>query len=454
MITSPPFVHVLKHLSLRSLGDGCPFAGLDTFVAMCATLSNAAHPDSRLVGPGGPSLPVGLSTLTVSPLSSAVIDTRVVAVLRDLQNQHLRNTVSREAMRKRDSKPEREACQPVAECPTYSTGEATQMEDDFRNTNDWLTARLESQAMAEMRMRPAFYFEGGHDLNGLTQQLHNAHLFRPLLRLHAEIPHHYPSVDAVFLALKRGVALEGRLPLVLSGQALVSMNHALLCELLLRPQPGPVVVETLWLTGTSLGETSLVGATRGGGDISLPKLFRAALTGLVADRLSDRPATVKITEDFREACYSFMDELQLMEEDMPGIAAALRQLAPTLMFGFAVMFALHRTERAVDQPPEVFTGLSRALAERMVAYRQEAVTGGHRERIEQLGRRVVDRLSDGPLTEREITRRVYKLPMPQCRLVMASLESCGAVRRVGQQWHLVGSPAAANLEAEATDVTP
>lgn len=439
-------IEFLNHLSVRDLGNGCPIAGAETLINICAALAGISYPESCLtISETGQKFSIGCNILTTSPLSVGSVADAVLAPIWDLQARHFDNTASRAAMRLESEPAKIGVPSKWKESPTYATGEASPMPDDqYSDPRDtrWLTERSPSQHRAEASRRPAIIFDG-RDPKLLSRQLQSCHVHKPLLALKITDPRGVAESDSIYQAVTHGVALEGDLPRLVKGNILATTTIPIFNELLQdRPNCHGILEASLWLTGTPLGE-SLSGKEPNPQKPSLQSRFLTALEGLVAERLMGRPTILNLSPGTAASCYRVAEYLQTLDARLPGISGSLRNLMPTLIFGFSVLWGNFRVynPQAISNQDETLSSLARALALRMVEYRENLLRTERMERLHRIGTSILGKLEDGPQSPRQLTRRFDCLPIADCREALELLAHARAVAiKDGDQWHLVSRP--------------
>lgn len=454
-MTTTPHLDFFNHYRVQDLANGCQIAGAEVLTNMCAALAGVAHPDSCLINPEtGQKFPIGINTLTTSPLSAGFLADCVIAPIRRLQDQYLDNTASRAAFRLLSEPVKIGVPSKWKESPTHATGEATPIDaesfarSDPRDTR-WLSERLDSQIHAEACMRPSIIFEGG-DPKLLSRQLLSCHLRKPLVTLRITDARAIPQSDSIYQAVMHGVALDGDRPRVVRGNILTATTIPIFNELLQnRPNCEGILESSLWLPGTSFGDSTPPKGPQPQTP-SLQSQYEAALERTVSARLKGQPTLLHIAPGTAEACRHFAAYLQTLDTRLPGISASLRSLIPSLIFGVSVLLKNCNgyNPKAITTYDPIFSGLARTLALRMVEYRESLLHTERMERLRHIATSILGKLEGGPQSPRELTRRFDRLTIPECREALDHLASTGAAAITDDgRWHLVSrQPSVTTIE--------
>jgi hypothetical protein len=176
----------------------------------------------------------------------------------------------------------------------------------------------------------------------------------------------------------------------------------------------------------------------------LESLFIEALRKTIEHRLLDEPVVVKVNSTTIESCYDFVSEFLPLEGECPGITRSLRNLMPSLIFGFSWIYGCKTMPEKYRD--EIFLCWARALAYRMVAYRQQILTEGQDGKLKRITAGLYQRLGDGPQTEIELVRRFNRLLVADCRTALQQLQAEGRVARHGDRWALASIPSPETIE--------
>lgn len=132
--------------------------------------------------------------------------------------------------------------------------------------------------------------------------------------------------------------------------------------------------------------------------------------------------------------HSWLQFLRNQEPGFPGITAAARNLFATLVLG------LHQMALQGDQRnrPQHYCAHAYALAMflvlRMVNHRQALLHDAESARHSRLRAQLLDKLGDGAVTHRELSRRFHRLSSQLCESLLLDLEAEGLVRCEGRLW--------------------
>jgi hypothetical protein len=373
--------------------------------------------------------------------------------LRTIQTQHLRNTLSREAVRRRDEPRKTGNPSGWTESPTHTTGEAANIVNELGEMGEgsnWLWGRCETQILAELRARPAFLYEA-RDVQRLRGLLLTCHLAQPVVHFHVARRRELPAFESIFQAVTKGVTIDAEFPFQARGQVMATMDTELFRELLADPGEDTGLVNgTIWLTGTALGGEGMSVPPPEQPPSCMQKLYTDALPDVLERRMQETPITADISADTFEAICQFIDELKTLESRAPGITNSLHHLVPTLYFAFWVLYSYHK--QRVTQPPQipvnVITEFAGALARRMVAFKQRLLQADRVEWLCNISMVIGRKLQDGPKTHRQICRSSHRLSTADCLEALEHLQSVGRAEPRDGQWHLVTPASLMQIELE------
>jgi hypothetical protein len=122
------------------------------------------------------------------------------------------------------------------------------------------------------------------------------------------------------------------------------------------------------------------------------------------------------------------------ERNSPGITSAVGNLPFALFYGLGSMVSNSATLYGND-----VVVFAKWLVMRMVNRLATATSQGQRSGIERLAARLANKLlSEGPMTVRDLTRKVSKLKSGECRQALEWLASRQIAAQKGNQWGILG----------------
>jgi hypothetical protein len=159
----------------------------------------------------------------------------------------------------------------------------------------------------------------------------------------------------------------------------------------------------------------------------------------VSARLKGQPTILHFAPGTAETCRHFAAYLQPLDKRLPGISASLRSLMPSLIYGVSVLLknCSGYNPKAITSFDAIFSSLARALALRMVEYRESLLHSERMGRLRHVATSILGKLEGGPQSPRELTRRFARLTIPECREALDHLASTGAAVTDDGRWHLV-----------------
>lgn len=431
----------LTQLGIRSLATGSAYTDTDAFSAWCAAVAAVAHPESKLVrNDNQQGIRVGINTL-VSGSSIAGVEDHVIVPLRELQNQHLRNTEAREASAYDLTRDGRQPGYKTESLKSDVTGRVQPLdltEEGYAAVNAiWMDKVDPSQIQAEFAVRPAFFVEGSNP-SQLSEHLKSCHLGKALVALRVLDTKCAATCDMVFRTITDGASLSGSLPHQVHGRIMATVPAALLNQL--APSAvgdGGVIGGALWLTGLACGDTHWP-QPPGEQKYAWGELFTRLFKDVLQNRFRGVPLVLPVTAETGEKIAEFAEHLQKLEVRMPGISNTLRSLLPTLIFGMSVLRGCHRKkgEMLSGEAIAVLAALSSELADRMMEHYLSLIDAHRRERIRRFSGAIYQRLQEGPRTVRDLTRRVNKLRVEDAKEALQFLVARGLVVQIDALWRL------------------
>lgn len=117
------------------------------------------------------------------------------------------------------------------------------------------------------------------------------------------------------------------------------------------------------------------------------------------------------------------------------LAGPLRTLPVSLAFGISALVDAGEAPKTFQFP--LVLPLANHLAHRMVFLSRRTSDLARVAEREMLSHSIMAKLSEGPHTERRLTQRHHRLPIDECREVLALLEAAGKAERVRDEWRAV-----------------
>jgi hypothetical protein len=460
----PEALYLLRSFDYSALGNGDNVAGMNVLTSMCVTLADVAGPQAAIVTDKGESCPVGINLLTAGSLSAEQIAARVMEPLRVLQNNLSQNTM--QAAVKSDSHLSKSTPHtlgpqksPISPEHLASAKDSMLLDslrpsefggDSFQSGAARLLRRNALSGGAEVLYRPGFYFEGNNP-NLLSSQLVHCHMQHPLVHVPiADIGQMF-RVERTCLGIMDGCSLSIKAPIHIKGFVVARTSVEVLKRLVESRDDASWPYRTLWLVEEPLGPFApqIAKQVRLAG---VQECYAAALESILSRRLGECPPT-KVNADISLEQDRVVKHLVQLDQEIPGIAGALKNLFPTLVFG------LHHI--AISQPdPKGFpwsykwaAPLAIHLADRMVHSFKSMLHADFLAERERIKASILQKLAERPHSARDLTRRHNKLPMPLCRQVLEELRAAGAVTGTGDLWKLVDRPALSNTQPPVIDVS-
>ena len=424
--------------NVAQLGDGDVAAGANVLAAMCISLANIYHPDSRVVSNNGNTMKVGCSFLVSGHLTEGLIDEKVFSHITEGQNNYsshieeLHEFTAREMakaplVRHLPEHPIRKAGCPLLLTVSDESNFATTTMRDLA-----LPSRL--QSIQTTFTRPGVFLEGSNP-TALEKQLKFANRGRPFVHLKVTSLPHADKLSGVFHGVTGGLTMDSPLAHHIKGELTATVPPAILAESSESKKQVGWFNELLWLVDDSVAkveapkvENSRATATH--------QLYVNALGLAWGSRLnfkSPTPAYVLVNfEPIQMGMVSFLKE---NEAACPGITNFGRPLLGTLMFGLQML--IHEKEQvASDTLPWNALAFAKYLVKRMVAARKAPQRIAQLERRNLMAERMVYKLESGPLDARAITRKFTALRMPECNDLLDFLRVSGVVQQTGKEWEL------------------
>lgn len=159
--------------------------------------------------------------------------------------------------------------------------------------------------------------------------------------------------------------------------------------------------------------------------------------------------------DFSGGQEAWVSILGGFESSYPGITAILRPLAMSLLCGMVRILGAGPLPQGLEHRPGALNSVAFALwlTHRMLRMRRRWLADSRRRELEALARRMALKLTDGPMTVRELTRRFHQLSTGDCEEALGLMRERGRAVCDGRLWSLAaGRPDERANQPEVIDV--
>ncbi len=428
------------------LGEGDAVAGANLLAAMAASIANIAPPGSGLKAPDGEKLTVGASLLVSGSHGTSLVAEKILSGLGDRQNNlnsHLR-THLRTHVRNQPDKPkaagnfEAEARASFMDHHYNRTLEGLYAPGDFHChgvAKPW-GGMLRQPATAdfeEMRDRHVVFVAKGATGN-LADIVDLAHRGRPLLHIELDKAPSFSRIGRQCLDVMDGRGSSGFNSQTVRGTVILTGPSSILGEAMrAEGVAGLLASRMLWLVdgnaGPEPGEpaapTKLVALDAPG------RRYKGAMEQAWGSRLDHRkPGPVMLECDFHSLQARWIAFLKTQDATVPGITGTARNLLATLIFGLTQMVGSTRTPKGFSWSMPQIEALARLLVHRMANARSAMLHSEQSARKLVLEQKILMRLGGDPLTVRELTRRITRLPAAYCLELLEDMEAAGKLLRI------------------------
>lgn len=459
----PDALNLLRSFDYSVLGDGDNAAGMNALISMCFTLAAVAGPQASIICDTNGHCPVGINLLTAGSLSGEQVASRVLDPLRTLQNNLSQNTMqgaakSNHHLAKKLATTVGPAKSPIT--PEHLASAKDSMLLDALKPSEFHGESFQGGAArllrpnafsggAEVLYRPGVYFEG---LNPelLSSQLVHCHRQHPLVHVPIGDLAQLSRVEGTCLGIMDGCSLPGKVPIHVKGFVVARTSVEVLKRFVESRDDISWPYRTLWLVEEPLGPLS----TRIPNQVRLDRVqarYASALEWILTRRLGESPP-MTVKADISSGQNRVVKHLVKLDQDLPGIAGALKNLFPTLVFGLGLIVHSGEAPKRFPLDFEAIASLAIYLADRMVHSFKSMLHADYLAERERILAFILQKLAEGPHTDRELTRRHNKLPMPWCRLALEELRAAGAASVEGNLWQLVDRPRLSNTQLPVIDV--
>jgi hypothetical protein len=442
--------NLFELFDVRNLGDGDLTAGANTLAAMALSIASCQRPGSAIVGGDGSRCAIGGGFLVSGSLSTSLVAEQVIALLAACQqglSEQIRAWLDQERREQASATMtarEKEAAGPPGP-PTHIGAElrnaAVKRQYESVRPSPTLTARPQESGVRELRDHPLVFATAGTPQNVL-RLLEIGHLGRPLIHVALSDASDCQRYSRVCNRVLDGSVVHDTLPVPVRGELLVTDSGEWL-KAAMRSGAADAgwLCRQPWLTdhGAPL-ELKPPGDRPGTAKLDrITERYEVALRQAWDRRLNfSTTAPERKDLDFGAAQAAWVAYLATCESQFPGITAAMRPLAASLLFGLCKIWtALPVAQQAMIDRDWILS-FSAMLARRMVNARELMVHDEHRERMMRLAHSARRKLADGPQTTRALSRRFSRLSTAECEEVLDFLKEGGFVQQVGDRWSLTG----------------
>lgn len=441
-VASPDLADFIHTLGINELGEGDAYRGIHAFLCMCNVLC-ALDPNQGVQVTNGPILPTGLNLLLTDPVTSSIVHDKVIEPLQIEQQEILRTSRKRQkAEQAALTRVNNKQCvdglavgnalrKVMAESGTHSS---LSLYNNLTNNNPWSAAYsdMSNDANEEAQEHPLL-LAMGVESKALISQVEQAHSGKAVVWAPFSRVEELNKADSVFNQLMAGTLI-GRDPLrPLQGKLITTMIPAVAYTLF-----EPEVTQSTWQIrmGWLFTETLKVPPPAEGHrtTFSLEKAYRVALRRMIEHRLKGGTSydDMKIHPSWAKG---HATRLRTITQSTHLEMRAFRPLLVTMIKGLLFM------ERACDTTfpwnkwiPEVWRLLIQSADATLTRLRSRVQEQKDRAFLEKL----VTKLSEEPLTARDIVRKFHHLPIEQCRTGLQTLERQERAQQVGGKWRIPG----------------
>lgn len=434
-------------MNCRSLGDGNLAAGVNTLISMCSTLAAVAGPDAAISGKSR-TYHVGQHWLVCGPLLPHLHEEVVLQPLRDLQNVLSRNAfLARSKYDNADMalRPMTGAGTPHPQPVLASESAVTQADRQLirdisrDDTASWMSFDASSLLQVgslsdrpEVLRRPLVLLAGSNPAM-LSTQLQQAHRAYPLVDFVVDTRETAGFSASACKGIMDGCLVAEPHPVQIRGIVTARLTGKL-SEIACDRDALAWMRRALWLVGQgwkvqNVGEVPVLD--------DIHERYRTALQGLLTKRLNGEPTHYSFPE-FGSFQSAYLRHLQEREKDFPGISGTQRKAMATLVFGLIALVNASAVPKGFLVDWHGVLVATTRLVSRMITAYESATESVERERRRGLMDSILNRLENGPHSERDLTRRFNKLPIGQCRELVRELERLGRIHRLEDgRWALI-----------------
>jgi hypothetical protein len=433
---------LLSQFDVTSLGEGDTNAGANVLAAMAITLANLAPDDGTVIHPDGTPARFGTSLLiSGSGSCGRVGDEIITEVERRQANLATRLRSYCNAMEERAGKPSliNPPTGPGADTADELLATALSDIEPLYGTTTQAWGRIMEESPAEqvrdLADKPKFLVCAARPKD-LEAQLVGLRPGHPLIHLGINRPADFAELADPGISLVGGHYPIGDGCELVRGNMIISDPLRLLNEAAKAPDERTAWLgHFLWLTDSEAGpdvpeDVTLANAGSG----AITECFRVALGNVMARRLSPRKGKpLRLCHDTRAAAHRWTDFLREMEQRLPGIYGAGRNLLNTLVFGLGELARVGKGLRFTLKGVEEF---ARFLVRRAVNARTAICLAADVARRQSQIERIFRKLQEGWLNERKIYGNLC-IPAADCRECLLWLQESGLALRKDSKWGLL-----------------
>jgi hypothetical protein len=438
---------LLHTFDVQRLGEGDMSAGANLIAAMACAIANIYRHGTRIALGDGPSFRIGSSVLAHGPLTSALVAERVSSVLTEYQSNldgHCNEwELAKDAYAASLDGSKTDERFTVA--PNTKSLQALK-EDMYGEVGDNLAVLLTpipNRRKRALLERPLLFSAGARPTQ-LGAALERCHAGQLLVHDVLRTPSHCADITLGCLPLIDGCLTAGKLAHPVRGHLLLCDPSQLLDELLRENSPARRLMLRLpWLVDGQAGpslpvpETSVAAVTTYQPRLDrIEERFRTALGTAWLKRLdysTEEPETLAF--DLSQQQARWVAFLQQKEADFPSISATARPLLATLLFGLDQMVKSLPKPEGVKFYADDAEALARILVQRMCNARAVILHDASKEDRERKLQVMFEKLSAGPTSVRDLTRKHHRLSTHEARDLLSELVTRGqAVELEGDRY--------------------
>lgn len=444
------------------LGEGDTNAGANSLAVMSVTLANVSRTGSGIQTRELGCMRAGTSLLVGSGLTSSLVQDKVITETITCQNnlvaqiRRLRGDKIADAERKGIKL----AQFPTGPNPNHAQNALYQLEQSEKDSgihpsevlHKWETVigLPPNPRIDDLAARPKILVTARNSRD-LKSQLHGLHDNRPLVMLGLNSPADAAALSETCTSLLSGLLPHGDGGEMVTGNLLVTDHGDVLAKIAPNGDDKTTWLGRMpWLVDGNTGPDA-VEADAGEGMVRVADMtgyFSAALTRVLAGRLNNHDASPTVhVFDLGAAQLRWVRFLREMECRLPGITGTARSLLASLAFGLIELARAMRQSTAhnpfLDPPPVKdlpvkpagVEALARWIIRRMANARAAMLGASQRERLQRLAKRIVERLSDGNQSTREIYRGIG-ISAAKAETLLFPMQKGGLLHRSEGKWGL------------------
>lgn len=459
---SKHFQNLLTNFKATCLGEGDTNAGANLLAVMTVTLANSSRTGSGIQTTELGRMRVGTSLLVGSGLTSSLVQDKVIAEAITCQNnlvaqiRRLRGDKIADAERKGIKL----AQFPTGPTPNNAQNALYQLEQSRKE--EWIDSTEVLQKweavlglppnprIDDLAARPKILVTARNSRD-LDSQLRGLHDNRPLVVLGLNSPADAAALSETCTNLLNGLLPHGDGGEMVTGNLLITDHGDVLAKIASNADDKTSWLGRMpWLVDGNTGPDA-VEADAGEGMVRVDDMtgyFSAALTRVISGRLNNHDASPSVHEfDLGAAQLRWVRFLREMECRLPGITGTARSLLASLAFGLIELARAMRQSTAhnpfLDPPtvnelpvkPDEVEALARWIIHRMANARAAMLGTAERERLQRLAKRIVERLSDGNQSTREIYRGIG-INAAKAETLLFPMQRGGLLHRSEGKWGL------------------